>query len=90
MGVLLFTLKFFHYLACVMLIVVVVLQAGKSGVIGGRGGIFGGGGAGQIFDAPSGAAFVNKLTIFMSCVFLLTSLLLAKFYVSISMVSVIV
>ncbi|MDR1401123.1 MAG: preprotein translocase subunit SecG [Endomicrobium sp.] len=88
MNTLFFSLRFFHCLTCVGLIIVVVFQAGRAGITGGRG-IFGVGGTAQIFSAPSGIAFINKLTVFMACVFLITSLLLAKFYVSMGMVSVV-
>ena len=88
MNILLFALKFSHYVTCIGLIIIVVLQAGKSGIVGGNG-IFGGGGSDQIFNAPSGIAFINKLTVFMACIFLIISLLLAKFYVNINMISVV-
>jgi len=88
MSVLFFILRFFHYLTCIGLIVIVFLQAGKNGVITGRG-IFTSGGSDQIFNAPSGIAFINKLTIFMACVFLSTSLMLVKLSMNMSMGSVV-
>ncbi|MDR2666213.1 MAG: preprotein translocase subunit SecG [Endomicrobium sp.] len=88
MNILLFALKFSHYVTCIGLIVIIVLQAGKSGIVGGHG-VFGGGGSDQIFNAPSGIAFINKLTVFMACIFLIISLLLAKFYVNINIISVV-
>ncbi|MDR1784265.1 MAG: preprotein translocase subunit SecG [Endomicrobium sp.] len=89
MNILFFVLKWLHYLTCIGLIIVVLLQSGKSGIIGGQS-IFGwSSGADQIFSVPSRKAFISKLIIFMACVFLLTSLLLTKFYVNMSEVSVI-
>ncbi|GMO65377.1 MAG: hypothetical protein Nk1A_2690 [Endomicrobiia bacterium] len=88
MNILFFALKFSHYVTCIGLIIIVVLQAGKSGIMGGNG-IFVGGGSDQIFNTSSGIAFINKVTIFMACIFLITSLLLAKFYVNINMISVV-
>lgn len=67
--------KFVHYFVCAGLIVIVLLQAGKSG---GMAGIFGGGGADQIFSAPSGKSFLKKITIVMACLFLFTSIFLTK------------
>ena len=46
-----------HFIVCVALIVIVLLQAGKGG---GMAGLFGGGGSDQIFSAPSGMAFIKK------------------------------
>jgi preprotein translocase subunit SecG len=87
MNLLFFTLKFVHYSVCIGLIFVVLLQAGKSG---GMAGIFGsGGGSDQIFNAPSGMAFIKKLTIVMACVFLFTSLMLTKLSTNISMMSIV-
>ncbi|GHT69998.1 hypothetical protein AGMMS49950_03950 [Endomicrobiia bacterium] len=52
-------------------------------------GIFGGGGSDQIFNAPSGMAFIKKLTIIMACVFLFTSLMLTKLSANIGIMSVV-
>ncbi|MDR2772905.1 MAG: preprotein translocase subunit SecG [Elusimicrobiota bacterium] len=68
-------LQIIHYVICITLILIVLLQAGKSGGIAG---IFGGGGADQLFSAPSGKAFIKKVTIVVACCFVLTSLLLTK------------
>jgi preprotein translocase subunit SecG len=68
------------------LIAVVLLQAGKSG---GLAGIFGGGGSDQIFNAPSGVAFIKKLTVAMACVFLFTSLMLTRISTNMSMMSIV-
>ncbi|MDR3048536.1 MAG: preprotein translocase subunit SecG [Elusimicrobiota bacterium] len=78
--------KVIHYIVCAGLIVIVLLQAGKSG---GMAGIFGGGGADQIFSAPSGKAFIKKVTIVMACLFLVTSLFLTKVSSRISLSSVV-
>jgi preprotein translocase subunit SecG len=77
-----FAFKFVHYTVCVGLILVVLMQAGKSG---GMVGIFGSGGSDQIFNAPSGMAFIKKLTIAMACIFLFTSLMLTKLSASVNM-----
>ncbi|MDR1721028.1 MAG: preprotein translocase subunit SecG [Endomicrobium sp.] len=89
MSVLFFALKFFHYVVCVGLIIIVILQAGKGGIVSGRGIFVSGGGSDQIFNAPSGMAFINKVTIFMLCVFFCTSLLLARFSANINEDSVV-
>jgi len=65
---------FVHILVCVGLILVVLFQAGKGG---GLGNIFGGGGGGdQLFSAPSGSAFIRKVTTAMAIVFVCTSIML--------------
>ena len=81
-----FAFKFVHYIICIGLIAVVLLQAGKSG---GLAGIFGGGGSDQIFNAPSGVAFIKKLTVAMACVFLFTSLMLTRISTNMSMMSIV-
>src|SRR5215813_5215902 len=64
-------LVFVHIIVCVGLILVVLFQAGKGA---GLGNLFGGGGGDQLFSAPSGSAFIRKLTTGMAIVFVLTSL----------------
>ncbi|AKL97486.1 preprotein translocase subunit SecG [Endomicrobium proavitum] len=64
-----------HYIVCISLILIVLFQAGKSG---GMAGIFGGGSSDQIFNAPSGMAFIKKVTVVMACVFVVTSITLTK------------
>ena len=64
-------LVFVHIIVCVGLILVVLFQAGKGA---GLGNLFGGGGGDQLFSAPSGSAFIRKLTTGMAVVFVLTSL----------------
>ncbi|MDR2251370.1 MAG: preprotein translocase subunit SecG [Endomicrobium sp.] len=87
MNLLFFAFKFVHYSVCIGLIFVVLLQAGKSG---GMVGIFGGGGGSdQIFNVPSGMAFIKKLTIVMACIFLFTSLMLTKLSTNMSTMSIV-
>jgi preprotein translocase subunit SecG len=64
-------LVFVHIVVSVGLILVVLFQAGKGA---GLGNLFGGGGGEQLFSAPSGSAFIRKLTTGMAIVFVLTSL----------------
>jgi len=75
-----------HFIVCIALIAIVLLQAGKGG---GMAGIFGGGGSDQIFSAPSGMAFIKKVTVVCAVVFMLTSLTLTMLSSKISMASVI-
>jgi preprotein translocase subunit SecG len=69
------TFKFVHYMICGGLVLIILMQAAK-----GRGvaGIFGSGESDQIFNAPSRMAFAKKITIFMACILLFTSLMLTK------------
>ena len=62
-----------HVLACLGLILIVLLQTGKGSGISG---LFGGGGSDQLFSAPSGMAFIKKITVVMAVVFMITSLTL--------------
>src|SRR5438034_2496844 len=64
-------LVFIHIIVCIGLILVVLFQAGKGA---GLGNLFGGGGGDQLFSAPSGSAFIRKLTTGMAIVFVITSL----------------
>ena len=75
-----------HFIVCLALIAIVLLQAGKGG---GMAGIFGGGGSDQIFSAPSGMAFIKKVTVVCAVLFMLTSLTLTLLSSRISMASVI-
>ena len=59
-----------HILVCVGLILVVLFQAGKGA---GLGNLFGGGGGDQLFSAPSGTAFIKKVTTGMAIIFIITS-----------------
>lgn len=60
---------FIHIIVCISLIMVVLFQAGKGA---GLGNLFGGGGGDQLFSAPSGSAFIRKLTTIMAIVFVCT------------------
>ena len=64
---------FIHIIVCVGLILVVLFQAGKGA---GLGNLFGGGGGDQLFSAPSGTAFIKKVTTGMAIVFIITSVML--------------
>src|SRR5689334_2832928 len=64
---------FLHIIVCVGLIMVVLFQAGKGA---GLGNLFGGGGGDQLFSAPSGSAFIKKVTTGMAIVFIITSVML--------------
>src|SRR5881396_1492496 len=66
-------LVFVHIIVCVGLILVVLFQAGKGA---GLGNLFGGGGGDQLFSAPSGTAFIKKVTTGMAIVFIITSVML--------------
>ena len=62
-----------HVVACVLVILVVLLQSGKGA---GFSGIFGGGGSDAVFSAPSGSQFIRKVTTGFALSFFVTSLLL--------------
>ena len=64
---------FVHLIVCIGLILVVLFQAGKGA---GLGNLFGGGGGDQLFSAPSGSAFIRKLTVSMALTFIVTSVTL--------------
>lgn len=75
-----------HLIACVSLILIVLLQAGKGSGISG---LFGGGGSSdQLFSASSGLAFIKKVTVVMAIVFMITSLFLTVSTSRLSMRSV--
>ena len=61
-----------HIIVCFVLIVVVLLQTGKSGGMG----IFGGGSSESLFSAPSGTVFIRKLTVGLAIAFLCTTIIL--------------
>ncbi len=61
-----------HIIIAVLLILIVLLQSGKGAGISG---IFGGGGgADQLFSAPSGGSFLRKATVTLAVIFVLTSI----------------
>jgi preprotein translocase subunit SecG len=64
---------FIHIIVCVGLVLVVLFQAGKGA---GLGNLFGGGGGDQLFSAPSGTAFIKKVTTGMAIIFIITSVML--------------
>ena len=61
-----------HILVCAMLVVVVLVQSGKGAGISG---MFGGGSE-ALFSAPSGSAFLKKLTVGLAIGFVCTTLFL--------------
>ena len=63
-----------HYLVCVFLIIVILLQAGKGADIGAA---FGGGSQ-TVFGSRGAATFLSKLTTVVAIVFLVTSISLAS------------
>ncbi len=65
-----------HYLVCILLIVLVLLQSGK----GSAAGIFGASGADNIFASPTAFNAVNKLTSALAVTLFLTSILLTVSY----------
>lgn len=60
-----------HYIVCIFLILVILLQSGKGADIGAA---FGAGGSQTLFGPRGAATFLNKLTAGVAFVFLLTSL----------------
>ena len=58
-----------HILACIVLVVLVLLQPGKEGM-----GIVFGGGSGSLFGSAGAGGFLSKLTIGAAVVFFATSL----------------
>ncbi|MCP5468371.1 MAG: preprotein translocase subunit SecG [Deltaproteobacteria bacterium] len=67
-----------HYIVCAVLVVVILLQAGKGADLGA---VFGGG-SGTVFGSRGAATFLGKLTTAMAIVFMLTSLSLAYYKMS--------
>ena len=67
-------LLFFHIILCVLLVGAILLQAGKGADIGA---VFGGTSQ-TLFGGRGPATFLNKLTIVVSVIFLLTSVWLTK------------
>jgi len=63
-----------HVMACLVLIVVVLLQRGKGAEIGA---VFGGGGSSTVFGSRGAGNFLTKLTTGSAVVFMLTSLWLS-------------
>ena len=63
-------------LCCIFLVLLVLIQKGKGG---GLSATFGGGGAGGVLGSKTGD-FLTWVTIGLVCVFLLLSVVMAKFY----------
>lgn len=59
-----------HILVCVVLIILVLLQAGREGM----GVIFGGGGNNSVFGSAGAGGVLVKLTSFLAVLFVVTSL----------------
>lgn len=59
-----------HILICLILIVLVLLQAGREGM----GIIFGGGGNNSVFGSQGAGGILSKLTAFLAVLFVVTSL----------------
>lgn len=64
----------FHFIICIFLIIVVLLQAGKGADIGAT---FGGGGSQTVFGPRGAATLLSKITTGAAILFLLTSIILA-------------
>jgi preprotein translocase subunit SecG len=58
-----------HIIACLVLIVLVLLQSGKEGM-----GVIFGGGSGSVFGSSGAGGLLVKLTSYVAAVFLITSL----------------
>lgn len=69
----------FHLLLCLTLIGLVLLQQGKGADMGAA---FGGGGNNTVFGASGGADFITKVTTWSAILFMVTSILLVRNYVS--------
>jgi len=65
-----------HVVACIVLIVVVLLQRGKGAEVGA---VFGGGGGATVFGSRGAGNFLTKLTSAAAVIFMLTSVSLAYF-----------
>ncbi len=65
-----------HYILCIVLIISILLQAGKGADIGAA---FGAGTSQALFGPRGAATFLNKLTAILSVFFFLTSLGLASY-----------
>jgi len=66
-----------HFVVCLILIVVVLLQTGKRADLAGA---FGGGGSQTAFGARGAATFLSKATTISAVLFMVTSLALALLY----------
>jgi len=62
----------FHVATCALMILVVLMQAGRGAGLS----VFGGGGGDALFQTPSGTSFMRQLTGWLAVTFGITSLLL--------------
>ncbi|MBF0545224.1 MAG: preprotein translocase subunit SecG [Candidatus Riflebacteria bacterium] len=69
-------IKFVHFLVCIGLIVIVLLQADKGE---GLAGAFGGGASNTMFGERGSTTPIAKFTTGMAVIFMITSLVLAVF-----------
>lgn len=61
-----------HFIACVLLILIVLLQSGK----GSAAGIFGASGADNLFASPTAFNAINKFTAVLAAIIMCTSIAL--------------
>lgn len=61
-----------HVFVCILLIAVVLIQAGKGAEIGA---VFGGGASTTLFGPAGPAGLLTKVTVVLAAIFMLTSLL---------------
>jgi preprotein translocase subunit SecG len=71
-------LTILHVIVCLLLILIVLLQSGKSADLAGA---FGGGGSQTAFGARGTATFLSKLTTIAAIIFMLTSFTLSLYTV---------
>ena len=77
MELLIYAIQIIHVLVSILLILVVLLQPGKSGDLGS---VFGGGGSSEsVFGASGAVPFLSKVTRVLAVLFLLSSLTLGYF-----------
>lgn len=78
MELIIYSIQVIHLLVSILLIVVVLLQPGKSGDLGS---VFGGGGGSSesVFGASGAVPFLSKVTRVLAVLFLLSSLTLGYF-----------
>lgn len=61
-----------HFIVCVLLITIVLLQSGK----GSAAGIFGASGADNLFASPTAFNAINKFTAILALILMITSIVL--------------
>lgn len=77
MELIIYSIQVIHVLVSILLILVVLLQPGKSGDLGS---VFGGGGSSEsVFGASGAVPFLSKVTRVLAVLFLLSSLTLGYF-----------